>query len=100
MSAHLARALSTQKVEINDHFETNVPGIYAIGDVVRGAMLAHKAEEEGIAVIEHIAGLGENQRQISYVPCIVISYTISPAHAIYHAIAHAIPIRFPCRRAM
>jgi dihydrolipoamide dehydrogenase len=46
------------QVEINDHFETNVPGIFAIGDVVRGAMLAHKAEEEGIAVIEQIAGKG------------------------------------------
>merc|ERR1719424_2362238 len=45
-------------VEIDDHFATNVPGIYAIGDCVRGAMLAHKAEEEGIAIIEQIAGLG------------------------------------------
>jgi len=44
------------QVEVDDHFATNVPGIYAIGDVVRGAMLAHKAEEEGIAVIEQIAG--------------------------------------------
>jgi dihydrolipoamide dehydrogenase len=43
-------------VEVDDHFATNVPGIYAIGDVIRGAMLAHKAEEEGIAVIENIAG--------------------------------------------
>merc|ERR1712060_924162 len=46
------------QVEVDDHFATNVPGIFAIGDVVRGAMLAHKAEEEGIAVIEQIAGLG------------------------------------------
>jgi len=46
------------QVEIDDHFATNVPGIYAIGDVVRGAMLAHKAEEEGIAIIEQIAGKG------------------------------------------
>merc|ERR1719162_2936493 len=45
-------------VEVDDHFATNVPGIFAIGDVVRGAMLAHKAEEEGIAIIEQIAGLG------------------------------------------
>jgi len=43
-------------VDINDHFETNVQGVYAIGDVVRGAMLAHKAEDEGIAVAETIAG--------------------------------------------
>jgi dihydrolipoamide dehydrogenase len=40
----------------NDHLETNIPGIYAIGDVVKGAMLAHKAEEEGVFVAELIAG--------------------------------------------
>ncbi len=44
------------RVVIDDRFATNVPGIYAIGDVVRGAMLAHKAEDEGIAVAEIIAG--------------------------------------------
>jgi dihydrolipoamide dehydrogenase len=44
------------RVEINDHFATNVAGIYAIGDVVRGPMLAHKAEDEGVAVAEILAG--------------------------------------------
>ncbi|GGH66951.1 MAG: dihydrolipoyl dehydrogenase [Bacteroidetes bacterium] len=44
------------RIEVNDHLETNVEGIYAIGDVVRGAMLAHKAEEEGTFVAEWIAG--------------------------------------------
>jgi dihydrolipoamide dehydrogenase len=44
------------RVVIDQHFATNVAGIYAIGDVVRGAMLAHKAEDEGIAVAEIIAG--------------------------------------------
>ena len=43
-------------IKVNDHLETNVPGIYAIGDVVRGAMLAHKAEEEGVYVAETLAG--------------------------------------------
>src|SRR5690606_36710397 len=43
-------------VQIDDHFRTNVPGIYAIGDVVLGPMLAYKAEEEGVAVAEIIAG--------------------------------------------
>ncbi|KAF0140061.1 MAG: dihydrolipoamide dehydrogenase, partial [Rhodospirillaceae bacterium] len=38
------------------HFRTNVPGLYAIGDVIGGAMLAHKAEEEGIALAEQLAG--------------------------------------------
>jgi len=44
------------QVEVNDHLQTNVPNIYAVGDVVRGAMLAHKAEEEGVFVAEWIAG--------------------------------------------
>jgi len=45
-----------KKVPVNDLLETPVKGIYAIGDVVRGAMLAHKAEEEGVFVAETIAG--------------------------------------------
>lgn len=49
-------ALERGRVVINDHFQTNVPGVYAIGDVVRGPMLAHKAEDEGIAVAEILAG--------------------------------------------
>jgi dihydrolipoamide dehydrogenase len=44
------------QIEVNDHLQTSAPGIYAIGDVVRGAMLAHKAEEEGVMVAELIAG--------------------------------------------
>jgi dihydrolipoamide dehydrogenase len=44
------------QVEVNDHLQTSVPHIYAIGDVVKGAMLAHKAEEEGVFVAESIAG--------------------------------------------
>ncbi|MCB0396356.1 MAG: dihydrolipoyl dehydrogenase [Flavobacteriales bacterium] len=44
------------RVEVNEHLETNVKGIYAIGDVVKGAMLAHKAEEEGVYIAEWIAG--------------------------------------------
>ena len=44
------------QVEVNDHLQTNIPNIYAIGDVVRGAMLAHKAEEEGVLVAEILAG--------------------------------------------
>ncbi|MCO6180313.1 dihydrolipoyl dehydrogenase [Ciceribacter sp. RN22] len=44
------------RVEIDSHFRTNVAGIYAIGDVVRGPMLAHKAEDEGVALAEILAG--------------------------------------------
>ena len=43
-------------VKVNEHFATNVPGIWAIGDVIGGLMLAHKAEEEGIAAVEIMAG--------------------------------------------
>ncbi len=44
------------RVVVDEHLQTNVEGVYAIGDVVRGAMLAHKAEEEGVFVAEWIAG--------------------------------------------
>ncbi|SES36877.1 dihydrolipoyl dehydrogenase [Rhizobium sp. NFR03] len=44
------------RVEIDGHYKTNVDGIYAIGDVVRGPMLAHKAEDEGVALAEILAG--------------------------------------------
>ncbi|MBN3580898.1 dihydrolipoyl dehydrogenase [Algoriphagus aestuarii] len=44
------------QIEVNDHLQTNVPNIYAIGDVVKGAMLAHKAEEEGVFVAETLVG--------------------------------------------
>ncbi len=44
------------RIDVDAHLETNVPGIFAIGDVIRGAMLAHKAEEEGVITAEYIAG--------------------------------------------
>src|SRR5262249_13483766 len=54
------------RVQIDAHFSTNVKGIYAIGDVVAGPMLAHKAEDEGVAVAEILAG------QAGHVNCDVI----------------------------
>lgn len=46
-------------IPVNEHFQTSVPGIYAIGDVIGGPMLAHKAEEEAVACVEHIVtGVG------------------------------------------
>ena len=45
-----------RRVKVDEHFRTNIPGIYAIGDVISGPMLAHKAEEEGVACVERIAG--------------------------------------------
>jgi dihydrolipoamide dehydrogenase len=47
---------SRGRVEIDGHYKTNVDGIYAIGDVVKGPMLAHKAEDEGVALAEILAG--------------------------------------------
>lgn len=44
------------RIDVDEHLQTSVPGIYAIGDVVKGAMLAHKAEEEGVFVVEQMAG--------------------------------------------
>ena len=44
------------QVAVNDHLQTNIDTVYAIGDVVKGAMLAHKAEEEGVVVAEYLAG--------------------------------------------
>src|SRR5438128_1719475 len=45
-----------KRIKVDQHFKTNVGGIYAIGDVIAGPMLAHKAEDEGIACVERIAG--------------------------------------------
>ncbi|TMM51587.1 dihydrolipoyl dehydrogenase [Sulfitobacter sabulilitoris] len=44
------------QIQVNDHWQTSVPGIYAIGDAIEGPMLAHKAEDEGMAAAEQIAG--------------------------------------------
>jgi dihydrolipoamide dehydrogenase len=59
-------------VEVDDHFQTSVPGIYAIGDLIRGPMLAHKAEEEGVAVAEILAGLPGH---VNYEACPGVVYT-------------------------
>ena len=61
------------RIEVNEHLQTNVSNIYAIGDVVKGAMLAHKAEEEGVFVAETIAG---QQPHINYnlIPGVVYTW--------------------------
>jgi dihydrolipoamide dehydrogenase len=58
LNAEAAGVVVTERgqIEVNDHLQTAASNIYAIGDVVRGAMLAHKAEEEGVMVAEIIAG--------------------------------------------
>jgi dihydrolipoamide dehydrogenase len=45
-----------KRIVVDAHYQTSVPGIYALGDVIAGPMLAHKAEDEGMAVAEHLAG--------------------------------------------
>jgi dihydrolipoamide dehydrogenase len=45
-----------RRIQVDAHFQTSVPGVYAIGDVIAGPMLAHKAEDEGVAVAEILAG--------------------------------------------
>src|SRR5207245_9519767 len=43
-------------IRVDDRFETSLPGVYAIGDLIAGPMLAHKAQEEGVALVEQLAG--------------------------------------------
>lgn len=60
-------------INVNQHYQTSVPNIFAIGDVIPGPMLAHKAEEEGIAVVERLAGQAGH---VNYdaIPSIVYTY--------------------------
>jgi dihydrolipoamide dehydrogenase len=59
-------------IEVDKECRTNLPGVYAIGDVVRGPMLAHKASEEGVAVAERIAG---QQPEVNYAVIPFVVYT-------------------------
>jgi dihydrolipoyl dehydrogenase len=59
-------------VMVNHRYATNVPGIYAIGDCIGGAMLAHKAEEEGVAAVENMAG---KTGHVNYSACPAVVYT-------------------------
>ena len=58
------------RVEVDGDFRTSAPGVYAIGDVIGGAMLAHKASEEGVACVERIAGL-EGHVDYEVIPAVV-----------------------------
>jgi dihydrolipoamide dehydrogenase len=60
------------RVKVNDHFETSTPGVFAIGDVIDGPMLAHKAEEDGVLVSELISG---HKIHVSYRTCPSVIYT-------------------------
>jgi dihydrolipoamide dehydrogenase len=60
------------RIRVGDDYQTSVPGVYAIGDVIAGPMLAHKAEEEGVAVVEHLAGY---KTHVNYVTIPSVVYT-------------------------
>jgi dihydrolipoamide dehydrogenase len=61
------------RIKVNSHCETNLPSIYAVGDVTRGPMLAHKGSEEGVMVAERIAG---KLTQVNYdlVPSVIYTH--------------------------
>lgn len=69
----LGIVLEKGRIPVNEHFATGVPGIYAIGDVIRGPMLAHKAEEEGMACVE---GLVRGYGHVNYdlIPGVVYTH--------------------------
>jgi dihydrolipoamide dehydrogenase len=60
------------RVAVDGDFQTNVEGVYAIGDLIQGPMLAHKAEEEGVAFAEHLAGHGTH---VNYAAMPSVIYT-------------------------
>ncbi len=60
------------RIKVDSHYQTNVRGVYAIGDVIEGPMLAHKAEEEGVAIAEILAGQAGH---VNYETCPNIIYT-------------------------
>jgi dihydrolipoamide dehydrogenase len=61
------------RVEVDERFATSVPGIYAIGDVIQGPMLAHKAADEGVALAESLAGRAGHVNY-SVIPSVVYTY--------------------------
>jgi len=61
-----------RRVKVDAHYHTNVPGIYAIGDVIAGPMLAHKAEDEGVVLVEHLAG---QKSHVNYEAIPAVIYT-------------------------
>jgi dihydrolipoamide dehydrogenase len=61
------------RIEVDAHYQTSVPGVFAIGDVIAGPMLAHKAEEEGIACVERMAG-GAGHLNYAAIPNVVYTW--------------------------
>ena len=61
------------RIKVDSEFKTNVPSVRAIGDVIIGPMLAHKAEEEGIAAVEYIAG-GHGHVNYNAIPSVIYTH--------------------------
>jgi len=61
------------RIKVDDNLKTNVPGIFAIGDVIKGPMLAHKAEEEGIACAEYLVS-GHGHVNYGNIPSVVYTH--------------------------
>jgi pyruvate/2-oxoglutarate dehydrogenase complex dihydrolipoamide dehydrogenase (E3) component len=64
----------SKKIPVDHAFRTSVPNIYAIGDVIDGPMLAHKAEDEGVVCVEAIAGMGDPHIDYNCVPSVVYTH--------------------------
>ncbi|HEV3143184.1 MAG TPA: dihydrolipoyl dehydrogenase [Gemmataceae bacterium] len=60
------------RIVVNEHYQTNLPGVYALGDVIAGPMLAHKAQEEGVALVEQLAG---KKTHVNYATIPSVIYT-------------------------
>lgn len=91
-TAHIIRPHQTTQVD--NHFRTSVPSIYAIGDVIPGPMLAHKAEEDGVAAVEIIAGaLFCQVLSITNITCLWLSPNQSPVFVCFLTcgLAHSLP---------
>jgi dihydrolipoamide dehydrogenase len=70
--AGVALEEQTGRIRVDEQYQTTVPGVYAIGDVIAGPMLAHKAQEEGVAVVEQLAG---SRTHVNYATIPGIIYT-------------------------
>lgn len=62
------------RVEVDQSYRTNLPNVYAIGDIIKGPMLAHKAEDEGLVAAEIIAGVGEGHINYDAVPGVIYTH--------------------------
>lgn len=62
------------RVDVDSSYRTNIPNVYAIGDIIKGPMLAHKAEDEGLIAAEIIAGVGEGHLDYNCVPGVIYTH--------------------------